>query len=116
MTYNSHLNPISISIHHSPDIITFHAELRGISVAAMLLCPTTDQNIATITDSVSSIQTPQHPGVRTITKHECLNQLNTVAGSNQVSTIWVPGHSGIHGNERPDELAGIEGRLENRGP
>ena len=105
-----------ISIHHSPDTTIFQAELSGISVAAMILSSTTDQNIAIFTDSLSSIQTLQNPVVRTITKYECLNQLNTLAGSNQVSIIWVPGHSGIHGNERADELAGIGGLLETMGP
>ena len=54
--------------------------------------------------------------VRTKIKYQCLNQLNTLAGSNQVSIMWVPGHSGIHGNKRADELAGIGGALAPLGP
>ena len=69
----------------------------------MLLSSTTDKNIAIITDTLSSIQTLQNLVVRTITKHELLNQLYTLAGSNQVSIIWVPEHSGFHGNEGADE-------------
>ena len=54
--------------------------------------------------------------VRTITKYNFLNQLNTLAGSNQVSIIWVPGHLCIHGNERAYELAGIVGVLKTLSP
>ena len=45
----------------------------------------------------------------------CLNQLNTLAGSNQVSIIWVMGDSSIHQNKRADEIAGNGGVLEIRG-
>ena len=82
----------------------------------MILSSTTDQNIAIITDSLSSIQTLQNPVVRTITKYEFLNKLNTLAGSNQVSIVWVPGHLSIHGDVRADELSGIRGVLKTRGP
>ena len=56
--------------------------VSGISVAAMRLSSTTNQNIAIITDSQFSIQTLQNPVVRNITKYKCSNQSNTLAGSN----------------------------------
>ena len=51
-----------------------------------------------------------------MTKYEFLIKLNTLAGSNQVSIVWVPGHLSIHGDVRADELSGIRGVLKTRGP
>ena len=51
-----------------------------------------------------------------MTKYEFLNKLNTLAGSNQVSIVWVPGYLSIHGDVRADELSGIRGVLKTRGP
>ena len=50
-----------------------------------------------------------------MTKYEFLNKLNTLAGSNQVSIVWVPGHLSIHGDVRADELSGIRGVLKTLG-
>ena len=36
---------------------------------------------------------------------ECQNELRSLADRNVVRLFWVPGHKGIHGNERADELA-----------
>ena len=36
---------------------------------------------------------------------ECLDTLTALAKSNKVNLIWVPGHEGIEGNEKADELA-----------
>ena len=36
---------------------------------------------------------------------KCWQALDEISASNQVNIIWVPGHSGIIGNERSDELA-----------
>ena len=57
-----------------------------------------------------------NPEVKSKTKLECINSLNDLATKNQVNLIWVPGHTGIHGNERVDELANIAGALDSMGP
>ena len=36
---------------------------------------------------------------------ECKSRLNSLGTTNQVKVIWVPGHTGVEGNEKADELA-----------
>lgn len=35
----------------------------------------------------------------------CKRDLETLAEENVVSMVWVPGHSGVEGNEKADALA-----------
>jgi ribonuclease HI len=35
----------------------------------------------------------------------CFQLLLELAGQNKVKLIWVPGHSGVEGNEKADQLA-----------
>ncbi|XP_018800552.1 PREDICTED: uncharacterized protein LOC108976091, partial [Bactrocera latifrons] len=36
---------------------------------------------------------------------ECIERLNRMSLCNRVHLIWVPGHKGVEGNEKADELA-----------
>ena len=47
---------------------------------------------------------------------ECLNDLISLARKNKVELLWVPGHTGIIGNEKADELARAGAAQKLRGP
>lgn len=49
---------------------------------------------------------------------ECLKILRELAKHDRVTLIWVPGHDGIEGNKRADELAkkGFDGSFVSPGP
>ena len=105
-----------ISIPLTKSTTIFQAEMIGISTAAVVLASAENKNIAILTDSIAAIQSLQNPEVKSKTKLECINSLNDLAAKNQVTLVWVPGHTGIHGNERADELANIAGALDTMGP
>lgn len=85
----------------------FQTELFAVSelCAEMQLSGVSDKEIYICTDSQSAIQAVSSPYVRSRTVLDCKDALNALGGSNKVTILWVPGHEGIEGNERADELA-----------
>ncbi|XP_061724296.1 uncharacterized protein LOC133530403 [Cydia pomonella] len=47
---------------------------------------------------------------------ECREELNSIGKQRSVTVTWVPGHQGVTGNERADELARIGAETEYVGP
>ena len=84
------------SVSLSKTTTIFQAEMLALSMALTILNSCVNTSIALITESMSVMQSLQNPAVRTKTKLSCINQINSVAQSNQLALIWVPGHSGIH--------------------
>jgi len=56
-------------------------------------------------DSLSAIRALHKPRITSKLIRECKEELNELAGKRPVCLTWVPGHTGILGNERADQLA-----------
>jgi Ribonuclease HI len=75
----------------------FQAEVFAIMAA---LC-----KITIFTDSQAALKALESVTVKSKLLLECLECLSELATRNSVQLVWVPGHEGILGNERADELA-----------
>ena len=61
--------------------------------------------VSIYTDSQAAIKALQNPKINSALTLKCWQALEEISTANQVNVTWVPGHSGIIGNERADELA-----------
>ena len=84
----------------------FTAELQGIVSAIYQILHLNIDKSVIFTDSSSSILAISSPEFSThplVSKIKCL--LNRINNTKQIQFMWVPGHSGITGNETADTLA-----------
>ena len=89
-----------------------HATVFQTEIFAILECARenirrayTNKQILIITDSQAALRALSNPRVTSKLVWECLIELKTLGDRNSVRLIWVPGHTGIPGNEKADELA-----------
>lgn len=85
----------------------FQAEMYAIlqCVAMNNLRAYENRRINILTDSQASLKALMSPKVTSRLVWECRQELEELAERNSVTLFWVPGHTGIDGNEKADELA-----------
>ena len=94
----------------------YQSELTAITTASNYLHNTRNKNIILLTDSSSSIKALQKTFTTSKTVMKCHRSLNILAKYNNVETTWVPGHTGIWGNEQADALAKAGTQCNNQTP
>jgi ribonuclease HI len=55
-------------------------------------------------DSQTALKALSGPKVTSRLVAECLDAVSVLANRNEITPIWVPGHCGIAGSEKADEL------------
>ena len=85
----------------------YQAEVIGIARAADMMnkAGITNQTIIILSDSQAALKALACPTVRQMLVGDCIDNLNILSQNNQVTIMWVPGHSDIDGNEEADTLA-----------
>lgn len=82
----------AVAIH---DAATFLSDYDTVRTEVIYLC----------SDSLSALQAIERPKVVSALVKECKVELNRLSQKHFVGLVWVPGHSGVQGNERADGLA-----------
>ena len=90
-------------------VTVFQAELKAIETAARSEfvhdCP--EQKIIFCSDSRAALGAVGSNKVNIMSVYQCQGALNSLCthSGKSVELMWVPGHSGIHGNEESDRVA-----------
>ena len=72
--------------------------------------------IAICSDSAAAIKALSKTEITSRIVWECYENMQRVGNNNDLSIIWVPGHSGVTGNEEVDKLAKKAANLPVEGP
>ncbi|KAJ8912793.1 hypothetical protein NQ315_002550 [Exocentrus adspersus] len=75
-----------------------------------------EERIFICSDSQAALRAVSSPRTRSILVQECGDALESLAGQREVELVWVPGHMGIPGNERADQLARLGSGQPCQGP
>ncbi|XP_076660794.1 uncharacterized protein LOC143364220 [Halictus rubicundus] len=101
----------SLPIHINPTASVYTAECAAISIALDLF-NNSDKPLLICSDSLSALTSLNNasPNTRTnyhiiVIKQKTYNLTTKFNNHKHVSYIWIPAHSGIHGNEVADNLA-----------
>jgi ribonuclease HI len=99
----------NISVSVGPKATVFQSELTAIELCAdeLLNKEVKDSTILICSDSQAALKSLTNNKVTSKTVWSCLQKLQQLGSHNKVTLIWVPGHCGIEGNEKADELAGL---------
>ncbi|KAJ8914741.1 hypothetical protein NQ315_017452 [Exocentrus adspersus] len=84
----------------------FQAEVFAISacVSENLKRGYSNQHIQICTDNQATLHALKSPRITSQVVLECTNSLAALGQRNKVRLVWVPGHSGVAGNEEADVL------------
>lgn len=85
----------------------FQSEIVAICESAreMLHNGVSNKKILICTDSESSIESLSSVKISSRVVDQCFKMLESLSRDNEVILAWVPGHCGVLGNEKADELA-----------
>jgi ribonuclease HI len=94
---------IRISDHST----VMQAELTGITMCAETTRrqKITGKQIVILSDSQAAIKSLESNVVQSKTVKKCINEVNKLGETNDVTIGWIPGHAGWLGNEIADKLA-----------
>ena len=96
----------------------FQAEIIAITKCADIIINKTPKGMRIIiySDSQAAIKALGSCQMDSKLVQECFNTLQKLSVRNKVTICWVPGHSGIEGNEKADELARLGSSTQMLGP
>jgi ribonuclease HI len=100
---------LNLAYNLGPAISVFQSEIFAISAGAseclrLRIC---DAKIAFCVDSQAALLSLESNVFKSRAVLECFSLLSELSHNNEVILLWVPGHSGVPGNEMVDELARV---------
>ncbi len=107
-----------IWLHLGVTSTVYQAEVTAITVTAQTLLnkETQGEKITFLSDSKAAILSLKKTRMVGKTVKECAKKLNALAEQNTVRICWIPGHMGVPGNEKADELAKKGAETRTMGP